>query len=91
MSHATKRERRVPVRTCAGCGRRAPHSELRRFAAVDGVLTQGRDLPGRGAYTCNRLECFEQAVARRAFRRTLRADVTVGPELARIYTEGSDG
>jgi predicted RNA-binding protein YlxR (DUF448 family) len=51
----------------------------------------GRTLPGRGAYTCDRLECFEQAVAHRAFRRTLRADVIVGPELARIYTERSDG
>ena len=37
---ATRRERRVPVRTCVGCGRRAPQSELVRFAAVDGVLTR---------------------------------------------------
>jgi predicted RNA-binding protein YlxR (DUF448 family) len=58
---------------------------------VDGVLTPGGDLPGRGVYTCNRVECFEQAVARRAFRRALHADVTVGPELRRIYTERSDG
>jgi len=58
---------------------------------VAGVLTEGRHLPGRGAYTCNRLDCFEQAVARRAFRRILRADVTVGPDLVRIYTERSDG
>lgn len=62
-----------------------------RYAAVDGVLTQGRCLPGRGAYTCSRLECFEQALARRAFRRALRANVTGGPDLGRIYTERSDG
>ncbi len=74
-----------------GCGRRAPQPELRRFAAVDGVLTPGRNLPGRGAYTCDRLECFERALARRSFRRALRADVTVGPALARIYTGRSDG
>jgi len=55
------------------------------------VLTEGRNLPGRGAYTCDRLECFEQAVERRAFTRALRADVTVGPGLARIYTGRSDG
>ena len=48
-------------------------------------------LPGRGAYTCDRIGCFEQAVERRAFRRALRADVTVSPRLARIYTERSDG
>jgi predicted RNA-binding protein YlxR (DUF448 family) len=62
-----------------------------RLAAVDGVLTEGRSLPGRGAYTCRRLECFEHALARRAFRRALRADVTAGTALARIYTERSDG
>ena len=74
-----------------GCGRRAPQRELRRFAAVDGVLTPGRDLPGRGVYTCDRLECFERALARRSFRRALRVDVTVGSALARIYTGRSDG
>jgi len=58
---------------------------------VDGVLTEGRNLPGRGAYTCDRSECFEQAVERRAFRRAVRADVTIGPRLARIYTGRSDG
>jgi predicted RNA-binding protein YlxR (DUF448 family) len=62
-----------------------------RFAAVDGMLRPGRTLPGRGAYTCRSLACFEQAVARRAFGRTLRTEVTVSPELARIYTEESDG
>jgi len=62
-----------------------------RFVSVDGVLTEGRRLPGRGAYTCRRLECFEHALARRAFRRALRADVTTGPGLARIYTERSNG
>ena len=62
-----------------------------RFAAVDGVLTQGRNLPGRGVYTCRTVECFERARTRRAFARTLRVNVTVGPELAHIYTERSDG
>jgi predicted RNA-binding protein YlxR (DUF448 family) len=62
-----------------------------RFAVVDGVLKHGRELPGRGAYTCRAAGCFEQAVARRAFRRALRTAVTVGPELAHIYTEGPNG
>jgi predicted RNA-binding protein YlxR (DUF448 family) len=62
-----------------------------RFAAVDGVLTQGRDLPGRGVYTCLDVACFDEARSRRGFARTLRANVTVGPELARIYTERSNG
>ena len=54
--------------------------ELVRFAAVDGVLTQGRSLPGRGAYTCRparRASSRLSSAARSA--RALRADVTVEP------------
>jgi predicted RNA-binding protein YlxR (DUF448 family) len=54
--------------------------------ARDGVLTPGRTEPGRGVYTCRRLACFERAVARRAFNRTLRQTVHVDPTLARLYT-----
>ena len=80
----------TPVRTCAGCGRRAPQSELLRFVAVDGRVAPGRSLPGRGAYTCRRLACFERAVTRRAFNRAFRRTVEVEPALARLYTD-SDG
>ena len=74
----------MPIRTCAGCGVRAPQSELVRFAAVDGRLASGRALPGRGAYTCRRLACFERAVTKRRFNRVLRRTVTVDPALARL-------
>jgi predicted RNA-binding protein YlxR (DUF448 family) len=76
-----------PVRTCAGCGRKAPKAELRRFVSSDGVLTPGETAPGRGVYTCRRLQCFERALSRRAFARTLRQPVRVEPSLARLYTD----
>ena len=76
----------VPTRTCSGCGRKAPQTELLRFAVVDGRLAQGRTLLGRGAYTCRRLACFERAATRRAFNRVLRTTVIVEPELADLYT-----
>jgi predicted RNA-binding protein YlxR (DUF448 family) len=79
-----------PIRTCAGCGRKAPQSELVRFRAEGGALAPGRG-PGRGAYTCRRLACFERAVARRAFNRALKRTVRVDPALARLYTERRDG
>ncbi len=72
---------------CSGCGRKAPQAELLRFAAVDGRLRAGRTLPGRGAYTCRRLACFERAQSSRAFNRVLRRTVIVEPELARHYTD----
>jgi hypothetical protein len=75
-----------PTRRCVGCGRRAPQRELVRFVARDGVLTPAPQGPGRGAYTCRRLPCFERAVASRGFNRTLRQTVKVDPALAHLYT-----
>ena len=72
-------------RTCAGCGRKAPQSELLRFAVRDGRLVAGRQQPGRGVYTCRRLACFARARARRAFNRVLNLTVDVDPALARLY------
>ena len=76
----------MPVRTCAGCGARRPQSELLRFVASDGILALGPEEPGRGAYTCRRLACFERAAARRAFNRVLKQTVVVDPALSRLYT-----
>jgi predicted RNA-binding protein YlxR (DUF448 family) len=74
-----------------GCGRKAPKDELVRFVARDGALAVG-DADGRGAYTCHRLSCFERAVSRNAFNRTLRRRVEVPPDLSQdfegLYTEG---
>jgi uncharacterized protein len=75
-----------PVRSCVGCGRKAGQSELLRFVAHDGQLVPGTNEPGRGAYTCRRLACFERAVSRRAFNRTLRQTVQIRQELTSLYT-----
>ena len=77
----------APVRTCVGCGRKAPQADRLRFVARNGRLTPGRQEPGRGAYTCRRLACFERAVAHRAFARVLRKPVRVEPALTGLYTE----
>ena len=79
-----------PTRTCVGCGRKAPQRELVRFAAPTGVLEadESRSLPGRGAYTCRRLSCFERAASRRAFARALRHTVSVPVGLAASLEEG---
>jgi len=77
-----------PIRTCAGCGRKAQKGELIRFVAREAVLTPGATEPGRGVYTCRRLQCFERALANRGFARTLRTPVRVDQTLARLYTSG---
>jgi uncharacterized protein len=75
-----------PIRSCVGCGRKAPQGELLRFVADAGRLVPGRERPGRGAYTCRRLSCFERARTRRAFSRTLRRTVEVEEGLSGLYT-----
>ena len=78
-----------PTRTCAGCGRKAEQAELIRFAAREDALVPGAGEPGRGVYTCRRIDCFERAAEQRAFARVLRRRVRVEPELARLYTGAS--
>ena len=72
-----------PIRTCVGCRKRAPASELIRFVAIrfasagSGVdlrlqVDPGRRLPGRGAHLHPDPACFALAERRRAFGRALR-------------------
>jgi predicted RNA-binding protein YlxR (DUF448 family) len=79
------------VRRCAGCGRTAPQRDLLRFAVREGVLVAGRREPGRGAYTCRSLSCFERAAERGMFARVLRQQLRIGPELCHLYTGGGHG
>jgi predicted RNA-binding protein YlxR (DUF448 family) len=67
-----------------GCGRKAPKDELLRFVARDSELAIGPD-EGRGAYTCRRLSCFERAVSKNAFNRTLRRKIAVSPDLSQVF------
>ena len=77
-----------PIRSCIGCGHRAAQAELFRFVAREGALTAASPGdPGRSAYTCERLQCFERAASRNAFARALRAPLTIDPELIRLYTD----
>jgi predicted RNA-binding protein YlxR (DUF448 family) len=76
----------TPIRSCVGCGRKAPQAELIRFVAENGRLVPGEGRPGRGAYTCRRLACFERAAAGRAFNRTLRRTVQIDPAVGGLYT-----
>ena len=75
-----------PIRTCAGCGRKAPQARapaLPRSATARSWPAPGA---GRGVYTCRRLACFERARAHRGFNRTLRRTVRVDPDRSRGST-----
>jgi hypothetical protein len=71
-----------PIRTCVGCRARRRQAELLRFRrrpdgqVVPAILT----VRGRSAYLCPSRDCFDEALRRRAFARTLagRRGLSVG-------------
>ncbi len=69
------RTRKMPTRTCIGCGRADDKRSLVRIVRTsDGhieVDPTGK-ANGRGAYVCHRVECFDAAVARRRIDSALR-------------------
>ena len=80
-------ETSIPVRTCVGCRKRAPVTDLLRVVLRSGALVPDprRRLPGRGASLHPTPECLHAAERRRAFPRALRlpggggAAVEAGP------------
>ncbi|MBM3683552.1 MAG: YlxR family protein [Actinobacteria bacterium] len=63
----------APRRTCIGCRRTAPASELRRYALVGDRVVADPLAPGRGAWLCaGGVSCLESARRGRRFQRTLR-------------------
>src|SRR5204863_6274806 len=70
-----------PERTCVGCRRKAPTSELVRVVRLsEHEVAVGRNLPGRGAWLCREdagpsQRCINVALRRKAFDRAFRAPV----------------
>jgi predicted RNA-binding protein YlxR (DUF448 family) len=83
-----------PTRTCVGCRKRVPATELIRFVSTgsgDSLRLQvdpGRRLPGRGAHLHPDPACFALAERRRAFGRALRLNgvADTGPLAEHIRT-----
>ena len=71
--------RRVPLRTCIGCGETRPKRELLRVVrTLEGTLefdpTGKRS--GRGAYVCPESGCLEKAVKAKNLERALKHPVS---------------
>lgn len=72
-----------------GCRERAAKSDLLRIVAVEGDCAPDPrgTLPGRGAYVHPVLSCFDLAVRRRAFPRSLRVQGPLDTADVRRYVE----
>ena len=66
------KEKKIPLRMCAGCGEMKPKAELVRVVrSPEGEISYdptGRK-NGRGSYICKSRECFLKAVKKKAFER----------------------
>jgi len=72
----------TPIRTCIGCGQKAPRDELLRLVrAPSGVVTldPGKLAPGRGAWVHPRESCLRRAEAARAVGRAFRGKARPPP------------
>src|SRR3954471_11466054 len=78
----------VPERTCVGCRRRSPVTELARVAlsAEGGLVFWGAGTPrppGRGASLHASPDCLRAALKSGAFARAFRRRVEIGPKVGR--------
>ena len=69
----------VLLRTCVACRTKGPQRDFVRITRrADAVLAAGssKEVGGRGAYLCRRLECFENALERGSLERSLKGSGT---------------
>ena len=75
-----KRRKHVPLRTCIACQGKRPKRELVRVVRTpEGQIEidpKGK-LPGRGAYLCPELECWDVALKQQKLGRALKCRVTI--------------
>ena len=74
-----------PIRTCVGCGARAPQGALVRFVASPGLrLDRSRRAPGRGAYLHASPDCWRTFARRRGPVRSLRVSPAPAERVALV-------
>ena len=71
--------KKQPLRMCIGCAEMKPKAELIRVVRdKEGNISidkKGR-APGRGAYLCNDLECYQKAVKGKRIERAFKTSIS---------------
>jgi len=79
MSAKQKRRKHIPMRTCVVCRQSFPKRELNRIIrtpAGEIIYDPTGKAPGRGAYLCHNLACWEKAVNGKFLDRALKTKLT---------------
>ncbi|MCX7951802.1 MAG: YlxR family protein [Clostridiales bacterium] len=74
--------KKIPQRMCLGCSEMKPKKELIRVVRNkegEVKIDLTGKMPGRGAYICRNVSCFEKAYKAKRFERAL--EVTISPEV----------
>ncbi len=69
----------IPQRTCVGCGTSKPKKELIRIVVTkegDVFVDKTGRKNGRGAYICDDVKCFKQALKKKSLERSLKTSLT---------------
>ena len=79
MATRQSRRRHVPQRTCVVCRQKTHKRQLTRIVRIpEGrvVVDLTGKQAGRGAYLCDRVECWNQALYGDVLKRALKVDVS---------------
>ena len=82
MKSGVQKQKKIPTRRCTGCGESFPKKDLIRVVrSPEGELSidfTGKK-SGRGAYICQKTECFRKAMRGGRLSRSL--GVPISPEI----------
>ena len=70
--------KKIPQRTCLGCGEIKPKQELIRIVRQnDGSIFVDKTgkANGRGAYICNNIECLEKAIKSKRLDKNFKIEI----------------
>lgn len=70
--------KKIPQRTCLGCGETKPKKELIRIVKQnDGqiFIDKTGKANGRGAYICNNIECLDKAIKSKRLNKNFETEI----------------
>ncbi|MCA9902751.1 MAG: YlxR family protein [Anaerolineae bacterium] len=78
MTKQDRPRRHIPVRTCVICREKAGKRTLTRIVRTDSgiVIDASGKMNGRGAYLCERPECWERAMTTDILAKALKTSLT---------------